>query len=260
MKQKICTVEEAVANVHDGNSVAAHVWGPCGTPDYLVRGLVAGGAKNLTFYCENFLPALPGQSLTPDVTVLLPQLKKIVTPFLGARVFRGFMEQDFLGDRIESGDLEVEATTHGVFLERLHAGAMALGGFYSPLGLGTIIEEGKEKRTIDGKEYILEKPICPDVGLIKANKADKRGNLAYRGSARGANPVIAMASKFTMAEVYEIVEVGELDPEAIGTPEIYVDRVVRIPDEDVASAKRRREEVDKFAQDAAARAISFARS
>jgi len=186
MSAKICSVEEAMADVHDGDMVAAHVWGACGTPGYLFRGLVDRGAKDLTLYCENFLPGPPGQiEFSPDVTILLPQLKKIITPFIGARVFRGLMEEDFLGNRIESGELEVEASTHGTFLERLHAGAMGLGGFYNPIGLDTVVEKGKEKRVIDGKEYILEKPVCPDVGLIKANKADKLGNLVYRGSARG---------------------------------------------------------------------------
>lgn len=240
MKDKICSLAEAMADVHDGAVVAAHAWGASGTPGYLFRGLAARGVKDLTLCCPNFLPGPPGFESTayPDPTILLPQLKKIITPFLGTRAFRGLGAEDFLGDRVKTGQLEVEASTHGVLMERLHAGAMALGGFYSPIGLGTVVERGKEKRVIDGKEYILEEPIRPDVGLIKALKADKLGNLVYRGTSRGSNPVIATASKLTIVEVWEIVEVGELDPETVVTPGIYVDRIVRIPDEDPASAKQ----------------------
>lgn len=118
---------------------------------------------------------------------------------------------------------------------------MGLGGFYSPIGLNTVVERGKEKRVINGKEYLFEKPIRPDIGLIKAHTADKLGNLIYRGTSKGSNPIMAMASKLTIAEVFEVVEPGELDPEMVGTPGIYVDRIVRIPDEDVASGQRRQE-------------------
>lgn len=261
MNDKICSVAEAMADVHDGDEVAAHVWGASGTPGYLFRALADRGVKGLTLYCNNFLPGAPGlkELGLPDssVTILLSQLKKIVTPFLGTRAFRG-LEEDFLGDRVKSGQLEVEASTHGVFLERLHAGATGLGGFYSPIGLDTVVEKGKEKRVIDGKEYILQKPICPDVGLIKADKADKLGNLVYRGSSRGSNPIIAMASKLTIVEVYEIVEIGELDPEMVVTPGIYVDRIVKIPDDDVASNKRKRETFETLIQNAVIREIVFA--
>lgn len=250
MNSKIYSAAEAMADVHDGAVVAAHVWGGCGTPGYLFRALAARGVKDLTFCCNNFLPGPPGLGEGyPDPTILLPQLKKIITPFLGTRAFRGLLGEDFLGDRVTSGQLEVEATTHGVFVERLHAGAMELGGFYSPIGLNTIVEKEKEKRVIDGKEYILEKPIRPDVGLVKADKADKLGNLVYRGSARGSNPVVAMASRLTIVEVYEVVEVGELDPETVITPGIYVDRIVMIPHEDPASAKARQEIFANFAKE-----------
>jgi 3-oxoacid CoA-transferase A subunit len=178
----------------------------------------------------------------PDPTMLLPRLKKIVTPYLGGRFLsRIGMGANFMGDLIKSGKLETEITTHGVFVERLHAGAMGLGGIYSPIGLGTLVATGKEIRVIDGKEYIFEKPIRPDVGLIKAAKADKLGNLAYHGSARGTNPVVALASKVNIVEVDEIVETGELDPELIGTPGIYVDYLVKIPPDDICGAKNQKE-------------------
>jgi len=262
VNDKICSAAEAMADVHDGDEVAAHVWGASGTPGYLFRALADRGVKDLTLYCNNFLPSPPGlkELGLPDssATILLPQLKKVVTAFAGTRAIRGLGQEDFLGDRVKSGQLELESTTHGVFLERLHAGAMGLGGFYSPIGLDTIVEKGKEKKVIDGKEYILERPIRPDVGLVKADKADKLGNLVYRGTARGANPIIAMASKLTIVEVFEIVEVGELDPEMVVTPGIYVDRIVRIPDEDLASTKQKQEILEKVFGDPGIRELVFA--
>lgn len=247
MSDKICSAVEAMAGVYDGDLIAVHYWGPCGAPGYLFRALVARGVKDLTLYCNNFVPIPPviREMGYPDPTLLLPQLKKIITPFIGGRAYGG-LGGDFLGDRVKSGQLEIESSTHGVFAERLHAGAMGLGGFYSPIGLNTIVEKGKEKRVIDGKEYILESPVRPDVGLIKADKADKLGNLVYRGTARGANPVIAMASKLTIVEVFEIVEPGELDPEMVITPGIYVDCIVKIPEDDIATDKQRREVIERL--------------
>ena len=241
MDGKVCTAAEAVADVQDGAVVAAHVWG-AGTPGYLFRALVERGVKDLTVCFNNFVPS--PESLRErgfaDAAMLLPQVRKIITAFIGTRVFTG-LSSDFLGARAEDGTLEVEATTHGTLIERLHAGAMRLGGFYNPVGVGTVVAEGKETRVIDGAEYVFEEPIRPDVGLVKASKADTLGNLVYHGSARGANPVIAMASEYTIAEVFEVVGPGELDPDLIATPGIYVDRIVRIPDDDPASEKCRTE-------------------
>jgi len=241
---KICSAAEAISVIKDGDHVATYMWSMCGTPGYLYRALAASSATDLTLYIENFLPGPPGTMELgyPDPTMLLAHVKKIVTPFLGGRfVGRIGITSDFMGDLIHSGKLETEITTHGVFVERLHAGAMGLGGFYSPIGVGTIVAAGKETRVIDGKEYIFEKSIRPDVGLIKAARADKLGNLVYHGSARGANPVIAMASKVNIVEVDEIVEPGELDPELIVTPGIYVDYLVKIPEDNISGAKNLKE-------------------
>lgn len=239
MSDKVCTAAEAMAGVKDGDLVAAHNWG-AGTPGYLYRALVERGVKDLTLCLNNFLPAPAGlaEHGIPDATSLLPQAKKLISAFIGARVFGG-ENSDFFGTRIEDGTLEIESTTHGILIERLHAGAARLGGIYSPVGVGTTIETDKEKRVIDGVEYLLEAPMQPDVGLIKADTADTMGNLIYHGSARGANPVIAMASKYTIVEVFDVVEPGELDPEAIVTPGIYVDRIVKIPPDDKASRTAR---------------------
>jgi len=264
VNNKVCTAAEAMANIHDGDHVAAHIWGVNGTPGYLFRALLERGVKNLTFYANNFLPGPPGLKALglPDSsgTILLPQIRKLVTAFTGTRAIRGLGEENFLDEWLRSGQRELEITSHGVLLGRLHAGAMGLGGFYSPIGIDTIIEQGKEKRVIDGREYILEKPIRPDVGLIRASKADKLGNLVYHGTARGSNPIIAMASKFNIVEVEEIVDPGELDPDMIVTPGIYIDRIVQIPREDAASPENRQEILEKVFGDPGIRELVFGAS
>ena len=249
MNSKVCNAAEAMAEVHDGDMIAAHFWGVAGSPGYLFRALLERGVRDLTVCINNFLPVPQalGEMGFADPTGLLPQIKRIITTFMGTRVF-GSLNADFLGTRVEDGTLEIESTTHGVLIERLHAGAMGQGGFYSPIGVGTTVEKGKEKRTIDGVEYIFEGPLRPDVGLVKAARADTRGNLVYRGSARGANPIIAMASRYTIAEVFEIVEPGELDPEMVVTPGVYIDRIVRIPDDDPFSMKRRPETIQTIVE------------
>jgi 3-oxoacid CoA-transferase A subunit len=244
MKSKIYSLDDALVTLKDGDSVAMHYWGFNGTPSYLVRGLIKRGVKDLTLYINNFVPiGMSGLAEIgiPDLAGLLPQLKKLVSPFIGGRAYgrKGQEKTDAaLRDRVEKGILEIESSTHGVLIERLLAGAMGTGGFYSPIGLNTVIDKSKERRNIDGKDYIFEKPVRPDIGLVKAYKADTLGNLVYRGTSRGSNPIIAMASRMTIVEVFDIVEPGELDPEMIVTPGIYVDRIVKIPEDDVASEKK----------------------
>ena len=133
----------------------------------------------------------------------------------------------------------MELMSHGTLLERIRAGGNGAGGFYTRVGVGTIVEKGKEKKIIDGEEYILEKPLKADFAFVRAHKADKLGNLVYRGSVRAHNPVIATAAKVTIAEVDDIVEVGELDPEVIITPHIFVRRIVKIPPDAPGSASHR---------------------
>ncbi len=254
---KICTADEAMAGVHNGDIIAAHNWGISGSPGYLFRALVERGVTDLTLCIPNFIPMPEGfveRGLT-DPSILLPQVKKIISPFIGARGILSNLSETFLSNLTKEGKLEIETSTHGILMERLHAGATGLGGIYSPVGVDTIIAEGKEKRTIDGIDYIFEKPLRPDVGLIKADKADTLGNLVYRGSARGANPVIAMASKYTIVEVFDVVEPGELDPEMIVTPGVFVDCVIRIPDKDVYSGERRTELMQLLAEVMLARGI-----
>ena len=238
MKDKIFpTFEAAIADITDGASIMMFHWSlGRSTPQNLIRALYEKGTQNLTVISHNFMPARVGEYFFEDTEVYTPlilanQVKKVVTAWLGANQYhRKYGQGSRLEERIAAGEVELELMSHGTLAERVRAGGSGLGGFYTPVGIGTIIEKGKEKKVIDGREYLLEKPLTADFSFVRAFKADKQGNLVYRGSVRGANPVIAMAARVTIAEVDEIVEVGELDPDSIVTPGIFVHRLVRVPD------------------------------
>jgi 3-oxoacid CoA-transferase A subunit len=239
VRDKVSTAAEAVAEIKDGALVALNVWGP-GTPLHLLRALLESGVKDITVCTNNYVlraDVLRKEGVA-DPGIILSQTKKIIASFSGLNVGEASAADEII-KRIEEGTLEFESMSHGIFIERLQAGAMRLGGIYTPIGVGTVVEHGKEKRVINGVEYIFVEPIVPDVGLISAAKGDKLGNLVYHGTARAANPIIAMASRYTIAEVFEIVEPGELDPDSIVTPGIFVDRIVRIPDDSPTSKNRR---------------------
>lgn len=242
--------DQALADIPDGVTMAAHTWGFGGTPAHLFAAIMRSNIKDITLLCPNFIPFGPLEKVLPGPTSLLPKLKKVITPGIGGARSMGTDDKGFLDDYVRSGRLETEVIPHGIWIERLHAAAMGLGGFYNPVGIGTSVEIGKEKRIIDGKEYFLEKPIRPDVGIIKAHKADTFGNLVYYKASRGSHPIIAMASRLTIVEVDELVEEGEIDPEAVVTPGIYVDRIVRIEPGDVGSAKQKRDVMQFILSDA----------
>jgi 3-oxoacid CoA-transferase A subunit len=233
--------DAALADIPDGVVMAAHTWGFGGTPAHLFAAIARSRIKDITLLCPNFIPFGALEPVLPGPTTLLPKLKKVITPGIGGARSMGTDDKGFLDDYVRDGRLEIEVIPHGIWIERLHAAAMGLGGFYNPVGVGTSVETGKEKRIIDGVEYFLEKPIRPDVGIIKAHKADTFGNLTYYKASRGSHPIIAMASRLTIVEVDELVEEGEIDPEAIVTPGIYIDRIVRIEPGDVGSAKQKRD-------------------
>lgn len=271
MNIKVATAGEALSGLGDGICIAANFWGP-GTPTYLWRALFECGIKDLTICINNYVPKTETvrESGAPDPTLLISRTRKILSAFT-ARPRDDLPVIKEIINRVAEGTLEFESMSHGILIERLMAGALQLGGIFSPIGTSTIIEQGKEKRIINGKEYIFQEPIVPDVGLISAARADKSGNLVYHGTARANNPIIAMASRYTIAEVFEIVETGELDPDAIVTPGIFVDRIVRIPENDMASRQRRMEwihasvayrekqKMDKTAEIEAARGIVYER-
>ncbi|MFJ8520078.1 CoA transferase subunit A [Lysinibacillus xylanilyticus] len=206
--------EEAVADIKDGDTLAVGGFGLCGIPEKSIAALVQRGTKDLTVVSNNCGVDDWGLGLL----LANKQIKKMIASYVGEnKIF----EQQFL-----SGELEVELTPQGTLAERLRAGGAGIPGFYTATGVGTPIAEGKEEKIFDGKEYILEKGIVADFALVKAWKADKLGNLVFKKTSRNFNPLAAMAGKITIAEVEEIVEVGELDPDHIHTPGVFVQRVV----------------------------------
>jgi 3-oxoacid CoA-transferase A subunit len=228
-------------------------WAIAATPQNLIAALKRKGVKDLTVVTHCFIPMIFGEDKAVMPAVLLPQMKKLITPVVGIRHLGGI---SFVQEYTEKG-LEVEQSTIGTLSLRLHAGAARLGGFYNPVGVGTVVEEGKEKRVIDGREYILEKPIRLDYAFVSAHKADRLGNLVYKGVFRGDGPVMAMAADFTIAEVDELVDVGELDAEQIITAGVFVDRVVRIPDDGLATGLKFRELIDELHKIEPARKLMF---
>jgi 3-oxoadipate CoA-transferase alpha subunit len=195
-------------------------FGGAGQPNALIQGLIAQGARELTIVCNN-----AGAGDTGIAALLAAgQVRKVVCSFprqADSYVFDGLYR---------AGKLELELVPQGTLAERIRAGGAGIGGFFTRTAVGTQLAEGKEVRHIEGDDYILEAPIKADVAIIKAHRADRWGNLVYNKTARNFGPVMATAAKLTIAQVMEIVELGELDPEAIVTPGVYVKRVVKIAD------------------------------
>jgi 3-oxoacid CoA-transferase subunit A len=198
----------------DGQKLAVGGFGLCGIPEALIGAVKELGAQNLTAISNN--AGVDGFGL--GVLLNSRQVKKMVASYVGEN--KEF-ERQFL-----AGELELEFTPQGTLAEKLRAGGCGIPAFYTKTGVGTLVAEGKEEKEFDGERYIMERAIIADISLVKAWKADKSGNLIYRYTARNFNPMVAMAGKITVAEVEEIVENGELDPDQIHTPGIYVHRLV----------------------------------
>lgn len=198
----------------DNQKLAFGGFGLCGIPEALIGAVKDLGAQNLTAIGNN--AGVDGFGL--GVLLNSRQVKKMVASYVGEN--KEF-ERQFL-----AGELELEFTPQGTLAEKLRAGGCGIPAFYTKTGVGTLVAEGKEEKEFDGERYIMERAITADISLVKAWKADKSGNLVYRYTARNFNPVVAMAGKITVAEVEEIVENGQLDPDQIHTPGIYVHRLV----------------------------------
>src|SRR6476661_7032771 len=190
MNKVVASADEAVRDIPDGAVIMSGGFGLCGNPENLISALHKKGTRGLT----------------------------IVSSYVGEN--KEF-ERQYL-----SGELEVELNPQGTLAERIRAGGCGIGGFYTPTGVGTKIAEGKETKTIDGREYVLEKPLKADFAIVRAWKADRWGNLVFRKTARNFSPLMCMAAKVTIAEVENLVEVGELDGDAIHVPSIFVKRIV----------------------------------
>ena len=213
------SVEEALAPIQDGATVMIGGFGGAGQPAELIDGLIAHGARDLVIVNNN-----AGNGDTGLAALLKAgQVRKIICSFprqADSHVFDALYR---------SGKLELELVPQGNLAERIRAAGAGIGAFFSPTGYGTLLAEGKESREINGKMYVLEQPIHADVALIKAEKGDRWGNLVYRMTARNFGPVMASAAARTIASVHEIVELGGLDPEAVVTPGLFVQSVVKVP-------------------------------
>ncbi len=219
MIDKICpNLEIALADVRDGATVMIGGFGTAGLPNELVAALLAQGARDLTVVNNN---AGNGEA---GLAALLAagRVRKIICSFPRQADSHHF-------DRLyRAGQIELELVPQGNLAERIRAAGAGIGGFFTPTGYGTELARGKETRQIDGRMYVFESPIHADIALIKAERGDRWGNLTYRMTARNFGPVMAMAAKCTIASVHEIVPLGALDPEAVVTPGVFVQRVVHI--------------------------------
>ena len=200
--------------IKDGQTIAVGGFGLCGIPEALIEALRDSGVKDLTCISNN--AGVDGFGL--GLLLETRQVKKMIASYVGE--IKEF-ERQFL-----SGELEVELTPQGTLAEKLRAGGAGIPAFFTATGVGTQIAEGKEEREFDGRQYILERSLVADVALVKAQKADKAGNLMFNKTARNFNPDVATAGKVTIVEVEQLVETGELDPDQIHLPGIYVHRIV----------------------------------
>ena len=200
--------------VADGQMIAVGGFGLCGIPEALIAALRDSGVKNLTCISNN--AGVDGFGL--GQLLATRQVSKMIASYVGEN--KEF-ERQFL-----AGELELEFTPQGTLAEKLRAGGAGIPAFFTPTGVGTLVAEGKEIREFDGKQYVMERSLTPDVALVKADIADRSGNLVFRKTARNFNPNAAMAGKVTVVEVEKIVETGELDPDEIHLPGIYVHRIV----------------------------------
>ncbi|GJI86985.1 3-oxoacid CoA-transferase subunit A [Duganella hordei] len=211
------SLEHAVADIHDGATVMIGGFGNAGMPSALIDALIAQGARGLTIVNNNAGNGETGLA----ALIKARRVRKIICSFPRQADSHHF---DAL---YRAGEIELELTPQGNLAERIRAAGAGIGGFFSPTGYGTLLAEGKETRLIDGRHYVLESPIHADFALIKALQGDRWGNLVYRKTARNFGPIMAMAAKTTIAQVRQVVALGELDPETIITPGIFVQRVVK---------------------------------
>jgi 3-oxoacid CoA-transferase subunit A len=206
----LASAAEAVERIPDGATILMGGFGLCGIPETLIAALRARGTTGLTVISNN----AGVDDFGIGVLLRARQVRKMISTYVGEN--KEF-ERQYL-----TGELEVELVPQGTFAERIRAGGAGIGGFFTPTGYGTLVSEGKETRVIDGKPYVLESPLTADFAFVKAWRGDRAGNLVYRKTARNFNPVMATAAAVTIAEVEHLVEPGELDPDQVVTPGIFV--------------------------------------
>ena len=212
---KIISLEEAMEFIQDGMTIMVPGFWGVGSPEKLIDALVAKGCRNMTGI--GISTTTPAKGI--GKLVANKQFKKVIVSYIG--------RNPATMELLEAGELEVEFCPQGTLSERVRAGGFGLGGILTPTGVGTEIANGKQIINVDGRDYLLEKPLKADVAILKAYKADKAGNLVYRKATRNTNPLMAAAAKVTIAQVDHIVEIGDLDPDEIMTPGIFVDYLVQ---------------------------------
>ncbi|HEX6504434.1 MAG TPA: CoA transferase subunit A [Terriglobales bacterium] len=213
MNKVVATAEEAIRDVLDGATIMVGGFGLCGIPENLIRALVKKGVKNLTTISNN--AGVDGFGM--GLLLSAGQIRKHIGTYVG--------ENKLLEKMILEGKIELELVPQGTFSERMRAAGAGIPAFYTPTGVGTLVAENKETREFDGRTYLMERALTADFAFVKAWKGDKWGNLVYRKTARNFNPMMATAAKVTVAEVEHLVEPGELDPDTVHTPSVFVKRI-----------------------------------
>ncbi|WP_338450365.1 acetate CoA-transferase subunit alpha [Niallia oryzisoli] len=211
---KIVPREEVLSIFKDGMTIMSGGFMGVGTPQELVSAVLESNVKDITLIASD--TAVVDKGVGP--LIVNKRVKKVIASHIGTN--------PETGRQMIEGELDVELVPQGTFAERVRAGGSGLGGVLTPTGIGTVVEEGKEKITIDGRDFLLEKPLHAEVALLKACKADKAGNLVYNCSARNFNPIMALAADLVIAQVDEVVEVGEINPDEVMTPGILVDKIL----------------------------------
>ena len=217
MNKVLRDAREAIADVQDGATIMLGGFGLCGIPENLISALRDKGTKNLTIISNNAGVDGRGAGLLLEAR----QIRKIIATYVG--------ENKLFEELALARELDVELVPQGTFSERMRAAGAGIAGFYTPTGYGTIVAEGKETKEFNGRMYVLERALTADFAFVKAWKGDKWGNLVYRKTARNFNPVMATAARVTIAEVEQLVPVGDLEPDSIHTPALYVQRILQGP-------------------------------
>jgi 3-oxoacid CoA-transferase subunit A len=215
MNKVFASAEEAIADIQDGATIMVGGFGLCGIPENLIRALVKKGVKNLDTISNNVGVDEFGLGLM----LYAGQIRSHKGSYVG--------ENRLLEDMVLTGKIDLELIPQGTFAERIRAGGAGIPAFYTPAGYGTVVAEGKETREFGGRPYVLEHALKADFALIKAWKGDRWGNLVYRKTARNFNPMMATAAKVTIAEVEHLVEPGEIEPDQVHTPSVYVKRIIQ---------------------------------
>jgi len=213
MHKVVASAAEAVQDVFEGATIMVGGFGLCGMPENLIRALAQKGVKNLNTISNNV--GIDGVGM--GLLLANGQIRRHVGTYVG--------ENKLLEQMVLDGSLQLDLVPQGTFAERIRAGGAGIPAFFTPTGVGTVVAEGKEVREFDGRPYLMESALTADFAFVKAWKGDKWGNLVYRKTARNFNPMMATAAKITIAEVEHLVEPGELDPDLIHTPSVYVKRI-----------------------------------